>query len=90
MVDGAAKAITIQGVGCTERICSRVRATALKTDTIWLDGLASVRAISHETEGPVKAVFVFKNGLERQASIVPLNRVLYVDGRFGRSGNRST
>ena len=85
MVDGTSRAITIQGVGCTELICSRVRATASMDDSVWLDGLASVRAISHDTTGPVKAVFTFKNGTKRQASIVQGNRVLYVDGRFGRT-----
>jgi hypothetical protein len=85
MVDGTSRAITIQGVGCTDSICSRVRATALTADSVWLDGLASVRAISHDINGPVKAVFAFKNGMERQASIVQVNRVLYVDGRFGRT-----
>ena len=83
--DGTSRAITIQGVGCTESICSRVRATAVMADSVWLDGLASVRAISHDTTGPVKAVFTLKNGTERQASIVQVNRVLYVDGRFGRT-----
>src|SRR2546426_3814962 len=27
-----------QGVGCTESICSRVRAMDLKGDSVWLDG----------------------------------------------------
>jgi hypothetical protein len=85
MVDGRFRAITIQGVGCTESICSRVRATASMADGVWLDGLASVHAISHDADGPVKAIFTFKNGTERQASIVQVNRVLYVNGRFGRT-----
>jgi hypothetical protein len=85
MVDGTSKAITIQGVGCTDRICSRVRATDVMADSVWLDGLASVRAVSHNASGPVSAVFAFKNGVERHASITQLNRVLYVDGRFGRT-----
>jgi hypothetical protein len=85
MVDGTSKAITIQGVGCTDRICSRVRATAVMADSVWLDGLASVRAVSHNASGPVSAVFTFRNGVERHASIAQLNRVLYVDGRFGRT-----
>ena len=46
MVDGTSRAITIQGVGCTENICSRVRATTLMADSVWLDGLASGRVIS--------------------------------------------
>jgi hypothetical protein len=85
MADGAARVITLQGVGCTESICSRVRAMDLKGDNVWLDGLASIREISHNADGPVRAVFTFKNGTEREASIKPWNRVLYIDGRFGRT-----
>jgi hypothetical protein len=85
MVDGTSRTITIQGVGCAESICSRVRAKTVTGDIVWLDGLASVRAISHETDGPVKAVFTLRNGSVRPASLVPLNRVLYVQGRFGRT-----
>jgi hypothetical protein len=85
MADGTARTITLQGVGCTEGICSRVRARDLKAENVWLDGLASIRAISDEANGPVRAVLSFKNGTERQASIMTGNRVLYIDGRFGRT-----
>jgi hypothetical protein len=85
MADGTARTLTLQGVGCTERICSRVRATDMKADSVWLDGLASVREISREADGPVTAVLKFRNGSEREASIVPGNRVLYLKGHFGRT-----
>ena len=85
MADGSARAVTVQGVGCTESICSRVRLLDLKGDSVWLDGLASIREISHEADGPVRGVFTFKNGMEREASIRPWNRVLYIDGRLGRT-----
>ena len=85
MVDGTSKAITIEGVGCTENICSRVRATALMADNIWLDGLASVRVLSHNSNGPVRALFAFRSGVERHASVVQVNRVLYVAGRLRRT-----
>jgi hypothetical protein len=83
MADGTARSITIQGVGCTISMCSRVRARDIQADSVWLDGLASVREISHDADGPVKAVLKFRDGAERQASIVAGNRVLYVAGRFG-------
>jgi hypothetical protein len=83
MADGTARAIILQGVGCTESICSRVRAKDTKADDVWLDGLASIRQISHEATGPVAAVFTFKDGEERQASIIELHRVLYIKGRLG-------
>jgi len=85
MADGSARAITLQGVGCTENICSRVRAMDLKGDSVWLDGLASIREISHEAEGPVRAVFTFRNGTECETFIRSGNRVLYIDGRFGQT-----
>jgi hypothetical protein len=83
MVDGSTGSITLHGVGCTDSICSRVRAKDTNSDDVWLDGLASVRNISHQTSGPVTADFTFKDGVERHVSIVELNRVLYIEGRFG-------
>jgi hypothetical protein len=83
MVDGSTRSITLHGVGCTDSICSRVRAKDTASDDVWLDGLASVRNISHKTSGPVTADFTFKDGVERHVSIVELNRVLYIEGRFG-------
>ena len=83
MADGTARRITLQGVGCTESMCSRVRAKDTKADDVWLDGLASIHEISHGATGPVTAVFTFKDGGERQASIVEWHRVLYIEGRFG-------
>jgi hypothetical protein len=83
MADGTARTVTLRGVGCPSSMCSRVRARDMKADNVWLDGLASVREISHDADGPVKATFKFRNGAERQASIVAMNRVLYVAGRFG-------
>jgi hypothetical protein len=54
----------------------------VQANSIWLDGLKSVRGISH-TPGPVMATFTFKDGTERQASIIAANRVLYVRKYFG-------
>jgi hypothetical protein len=85
MTDGIARTITLQGVGCTASLCSRVRARALERESVWLDGLASIREISHEAEGPVSAVFTFKDGSQRGVSIVEGNRVLYLEGRSGRT-----
>jgi len=83
MTDGTARTITLHGVGCTASMCSRVAVRDMKAVSMWLDGVASVRDISHDADGPVSAVFRFRDGAERQASIVPDNRVLYVHGRFG-------
>jgi hypothetical protein len=81
MADGTIRAIRLEGVGCPESMCSRVKAREL-ANSIWLDGLASVSGISR-TAGAVNAIFKFKNGTERQASIIAVNRVLYVRGTFG-------
>ena len=83
MADGTARAITLWGVGCAARMCSRVRAKDIHAESVWLDGLASVREISSDAAGLVTAIFTLRNASERRASIIPLNRVLYVRGRFG-------
>jgi len=83
LADGTARAITLRGVGCTESICSRVRAKDTSSGDVWLDGLASIHDISHLPTGPVTAVFTFKDGEERQAAIIAWHRVLYIEGRFG-------
>jgi len=85
MADGTTRTITLQGVGCTESLCSRVRARDVKADTVWLDGLASVSEISNNPDDSVGAVFASKDGSERQTSIPALNRVFYIQGRFGRT-----
>lgn len=84
MRDGSIRSVTLQGVGCTSSMCSRVRARSTDANTVWLDGLASVRGISSQgTTSPVSATFTFKDGSERQVSIVADNRVFYVQGHFG-------
>jgi len=55
----------------------------MTADGLWLDGLASVREISHDPDGPVAATFKFRDGAERRESIVAANRILYVAGHFG-------
>jgi hypothetical protein len=84
-VDGTARTVTLEGVGCSISMCSRVRAKDTNKDNVWLDGLSSVRQISNDGHGPVQAIFRFKDGAERQASIVEGNRILYI-----RDGFRAT
>jgi hypothetical protein len=82
MTDGTCHTIILQGVGCAEGMCSRVRVGDTKTDPVWLDRLASVREISQNADGSVHAVLTFKDGSSRETSITALNRVLYVGRRF--------
>jgi hypothetical protein len=84
-LDGTARTVTLQGVGCSISMCSRVRAKDANTDDVWLDGLSSVRQISHDSHGSVQAIFRFRNGAERQASIVEGNRILYIRDGFRRT-----
>lgn len=62
MADGTTRTVTLEGVGCAETLCLRVRAGTVKVDSVWLDGLASMRAISHDADGPVEAIFKFRGG----------------------------
>jgi hypothetical protein len=79
LANGARHTATLQGVGCTEAMCSRVRAQDNQSDSIWLDGLASVRQISGAASGPLHVVLAFKDGSERAASIRETNRILYLN-----------
>ncbi len=63
-------------------MCSRVVIGCVKTDSLWLDSLASVSDISPDRDGSVHAIFKFKNGGEGAASVLADYRVLYVDGLF--------
>jgi hypothetical protein len=51
---------------------------------VWLDGIESVRGITGETDDAVTAIFTFKDGTERQASVIHEHRILYITERFGR------
>jgi hypothetical protein len=83
MTDGTARNITLQGVGCDASMCSRVAIENVKLDRVWLDGLTLIREISHGPAGAVTAILRFKDGVERNESIVSGNRVLYIEGRRG-------
>jgi hypothetical protein len=77
MADGTAKAVTLEGVGCAANMCSPVRARENNSNSIWLDGLTSIRQI-HDANGVVQATFACKNGIERDGSIAQDNRILYI------------
>ena len=83
--DGSQQTLTLRGVGCTEAMCSRVRAQDDRADSIWLDGLASVRQIAGTASGPLHVVLGFKDGTERAASISATNRLLYLTDSGGHN-----
>ena len=84
LADGGARIVTLQGTGCTNAICSRVRALDTNAESIWLDDLMSVHDVSPEGDG-VSALFSFKDGSQRRSSIRAGNRILYIAKRFGRT-----
>lgn len=83
LLSGATRAVTLEGVGCSSSMCSRVsvNGTLARESVVsrtWLDSIAMIRDV---TRGD--ALFVFKDGSERRLSVVPLNRVLYLKNQWG-------
>jgi hypothetical protein len=75
--DGATQIVRINGVGCTESLCSTVLMKA-KTETntvveIWFDSIAAIRDIRQND-----AVFVAKDGSQRRLTFISDFRVLYI------------
>ena len=82
--DGTSQTVRLEGLGCTESMCSRVfmrstteGGTPLRT---WIDSVASIRNTTVND-----ALFVMKDGTERRLAFVPDFRVLYVSSRSGRA-----
>ena len=80
--DGTSRTVRLEGVGCTESMCSRVfirskgeSGAPLRT---WFDSIASIRNAT-----ATDALFVMKDGTERRLSFVTDFRVLYVSGPNG-------
>ena len=82
LLNGTSRTVLLDGVGCSESICSRV---AIKGRTergslveMRLDTVAAIRS----TAGG-DTLFVLKDGTEQRLSLVPDFRVLYVAKRPG-------
>ena len=81
--NGSAQTVRLEGVGCSEALCSRVavrtRAEGESPVTrIWLDTIAAITDITAET-----ALFVLKDGTARRLSVVHDNQFLYVESQTG-------
>jgi hypothetical protein len=75
--DGTVRVATLEGLGCTSSICSRV---AIKGNVngdsparFWLDGIAAIKEIANN-----RALLVMKNGEEHRMSLITDFRVLYL------------
>ena len=84
LADGTSRTVKLQGVGCTESMCSRVfirnkgeSGAPLQT---WLDSVASIKDTTERD-----ALFVMKDGTERRMVFVTDFRVLYVSDPDGRT-----
>ena len=83
LANGSRRTASLEGVGCSETLCSRV-AVRSRTDgdahvqRTRLDSLLAIKDITKDG-----ARFVFKDGTERRQSVVSDNRVLYVVNQGG-------
>jgi len=82
MRDGTTRTVKLEGVGCTQSICSR---TAIKAKSesnsvvrTWFDGLAAIQDTT-----PRDALFVMKDGTSKRMSLLTDFRVLYLANRLG-------
>ena len=86
LANGSSRTVTLEGVGCSEAICSRVairgkaRGDSRATRT-WLDTIATIKDITSED-----ALFELKSGTARRFSVVHDNRFLYVADQNGVGG----
>jgi hypothetical protein len=75
--DGTYRTATLDGVGCTAAICSRVFVEARTDDgsvsRIWIDRLSAIRDTTASS-----AVFVMKDGTQQRLSLITDFRVLYL------------
>lgn len=82
--DGSSRIVKLQGVGCTERMCSRVFIRSTGEDgapqKTWLDSMASITRRSANG-----AVLVMKDGSQYQATLLSDFRVLYALTSNGRT-----
>jgi hypothetical protein len=79
--DGATRTARLEGVGCSQSICSRTAIKGRKAHALvreWLDSLAAIKDVTTD-----EATFVSKNGTERRLSLVRDFRVLYLRTQSG-------
>ena len=83
LLNGASYTTTLEGVGCSATLCSRIAVTTTATggshlNRIPLDTVAGVTDVTSDG-----ALFVFKDGTKRRLSVVHDNQVLYLSNAGG-------
>jgi hypothetical protein len=81
MLDGTARTVKLEGVGCPQGICSRTAIKAKNENSLvktWFDSLAQIKDTT-----PTDALFVLKDGTSRRMSLIYDFRVLYLANRLG-------
>src|SRR5262249_34482953 len=75
--DGATETVRLNGIGCTESICSRVLIKGKTTNNavveLWFDSIVAIRDIRDNG-----ALFVLKDHSEQRLSLISDFRVLYL------------
>ena len=77
LLDGTTQRITLDGVGCSETLCSRIAVAAKakgdrRVNSIPLDSIAAVKDITKDG-----ALFVFRDGTTQRLSVIHDNQVFY-------------
>src|SRR5215469_18972382 len=82
MRDGTTRTVKLEGVGCTQSICSRMAIKAKsESDSVvktWFDGLTAIQDTTSRD-----ALFVMKDGTGKRMSLLTDFRVLYLANRLG-------
>jgi hypothetical protein len=82
LADGSTQIVILDGIGCTESLCSTVLMKARTATSamveIWFESIAAIRNIRQN-----EAVFVTRDGSERRLTFVSDFRVLYVSREGG-------
>jgi hypothetical protein len=84
--NGISQMVILEGVGCSEALCSRVAVRSKADDDprvtkTWLDTIAAIQDITSKD-----ALFVLKNGTSQRHSVVHDNQFLYFADQQGREG----
>jgi len=83
LTDGTSRTVSLQGVGCSETLCSRAAVRSRiegdpRVTRTFLDTIAVIKDITRDS-----ALFVFKDRTERRQSVIADNRILYLVNQNG-------